>query len=63
MEKILILRVFQICKINNIKIPEEISLLGVENDELICNLSDPPISSIVTDVEKGGYEADTIRAS
>ncbi|HAF61208.1 MAG TPA: transcriptional regulator [Anaerolineaceae bacterium] len=51
------LRISQICKINNIKIPEEISLLGVDNDELICNLSDPPISSIVTDVERGGYEA------
>lgn len=51
------LRMSQICKINNIKIPEEISLLGVDNDELICNLSDPPISSIVTEVEKGGYEA------
>ena len=51
------LRISQICKINNIKIPEEISLLGVDNDELICNLSDPPISSIVTDVDRGGYEA------
>lgn len=51
------LRVSQICKINNIKIPDEIALLGVDNDELICNLSEPPISSIVTDVEKGGYEA------
>ena len=51
------LRVSQYCKINNIRIPEDISLLGVDNDELICNLSDPPISSIVTDVEKGGYEA------
>ena len=50
------LRMSQICRINNIKIPEEISLLGVDNDDLICNLSDPPISSIVTDVEKGGYE-------
>lgn len=51
------LRVSQICTINNIKIPEELSLLGVDNDEMICHLSDPPISSIVTDVEKGGYEA------
>ncbi|ULB35589.1 MULTISPECIES: xylose operon transcription regulator XylR [Proteiniphilum] len=51
------LQVSEICKINNIKIPEDISLLGVDNDELICNLSDPPISSIMTDVEKGGYEA------
>jgi len=50
------LQASKICKINNIIIPEEISLLGVDNDDLICNLSDPPISSIVTDVEKGGYE-------
>lgn len=49
--------VSQICTINNIRIPEDVSLLGVDNDELICHLSDPPISSIVTDVEKGGYEA------
>lgn len=51
------LRISQICKLNNIKIPEDIALLGVDNDELICNLSDPPISSIVTEVFKGGYEA------
>lgn len=51
------LRVSEICKINNIAIPDEIALMGVDNDELICNLSDPTISSIVLDVEKGGYEA------
>jgi len=51
------LQVSEICKINNIKIPGEIALLGVDNDELLCSLSDPPISSIVLEVEKGGYEA------
>jgi LacI family transcriptional regulator len=51
------LQVSEICNINNIKIPEEIALLGVDNDELLCNLSDPPISSLVLEVEKGGYEA------
>lgn len=51
------LQISEICKINNIRIPQDISLLGVDNDDLICNLSDPPISSIVLDVEKGGYEA------
>lgn len=50
------LQVAESCKINDIKIPEDISLLGVDNDELICNLSDPPISSIVLDIENGGYE-------
>ena len=51
------LQVSEICKMNHIKIPQDVSLLGVDNDDLICNLSDPPISSIVLDVEKGGFEA------
>ncbi|MBZ4188619.1 xylose operon transcription regulator XylR [Niabella beijingensis] len=50
------LQVSDICKLNNISIPGDIALLGVDNDDLICNLSDPPLSSIVLDVEKGGYE-------
>ena len=45
----------EICKMENIPIPEDVSLLGVDNDELICNISDPPISSIELEVEKGGY--------
>jgi LacI family transcriptional regulator len=41
----------------NIRIPEEIALLGVDNDEMLCELSDPPISSIGLDTERSGYEA------
>ena len=51
------LQVAEMCKINHIDIPNEISLLGVDNDELICNLSYPSISSIVTDDENIGYVA------
>ncbi len=51
------LQISEICKMNNINIPKDVSLMGVDNDDLICNLSDPPISSIELDVEKGGYEA------
>ncbi|MDL2305490.1 DNA-binding transcriptional regulator [Bacteroides sp. OttesenSCG-928-D19] len=47
----------QVCKQCGIRIPEEISLLGVDNDEAICTLSDPPLSSLNQAVEKGGYEA------
>lgn len=50
-------QISQVCKQCGIKIPEEISLLGVDNDEAICTLSDPPLSSINQAVEKGGYEA------
>lgn len=50
------IQISEVCKMNHILIPQEISLLGVDNDELICNLSEPPISSIVLNIEKGGYE-------
>jgi LacI family transcriptional regulator len=40
-----------------IQIPEEMAILGVDNDEMTCNLSDPPLSSIALNTEKGGYEA------
>lgn len=49
--------VTEACKLMGIKIPEEVAVLGVDNDELICNLSDPPLSSIVLDAETGGYMA------
>lgn len=49
------LQITEMCKVSNINIPDDISLMGVDNDELICNLSHPTISSIITDDEKGGY--------
>lgn len=45
------------CRHSNIKIPEEVSVLGVDNDDLTCNLCDPPLSSIGLGIEQGGYEA------
>lgn len=50
------LQVSEMCKINNIDIPNELVLMGIDNDELICNLSHPSISSIVTNDEQGGYD-------
>lgn len=43
------------CKIAGISIPEDVAILGVDNDDLMCNISDPPISSIELGVESGGY--------
>lgn len=44
------------CKIAGIRIPQDISILGVDDDDLLCSISDPPISSIEMDVENGGYQ-------
>lgn len=43
------------CKIAGIRVPEDISILGVDDDDLLCSISDPTISSIKMDVENGGY--------
>jgi len=45
------------CKIAGLKVPEEVAVIGVDNDELVCELSDPPLSSVALNVERGGYEA------
>ncbi len=50
-------QVTEACKISGIRVPEEVAVLGVDNDELICTLSDPQLSSIELGAEQGGYEA------
>ncbi len=50
------MRIIEICRLFNIDTPSEVAVLGVDNDELMCNMSDPQLSSIVLDVENGGYQ-------
>jgi len=38
-------------------VPDEISVLGVDNDEFLCGLATPPLSSIDINVERIGYQA------
>lgn len=47
----------EVCMILGIRIPYDVAIVGVDNDEILCNMSDPPISSINVDIERGGYEA------
>jgi LacI family transcriptional regulator len=44
------------CHAAGIKIPSEVSILGVDNDELLCNLGSTPLSSIQVNIEEGGYQ-------
>jgi LacI family transcriptional regulator len=48
-------QLIDVCKRLEIKVPEEIAVLGVENDDMICDLCFPPISSMKLDLEAGGY--------
>jgi len=50
------IHIIEAANLGEIKIPEEIALLGVDNDEFVCNLYNPPMSSIDQEPEKVGFE-------
>lgn len=45
------------CKLAKIAVPDEIAILGVDNDELVCDLAYIPLSSIALDTKAAGYRA------
>ncbi len=49
--------VLDVCRELQIAVPEEIAVLGVDNDQLLCELAEPPLSSIVPDTKKTGFDA------
>jgi len=49
--------VLDACRREELAVPEEVAVLGVDNDELLCELCDPPLSSIVLNAQRVGYEA------
>ncbi len=49
--------VIEACKMEGLKVPDEVAVVGVDNDALICDLCSPRLSSVAWTLEKGGYEA------
>ena len=45
------------CKVAEILVPSQVGVIGVDNDELVCGLSDPPLSSLALNFDRAGYEA------
>jgi LacI family transcriptional regulator len=50
-------QVMNACRRCNLTVPEELAVIGVDNDEIFCELSDPPLSSVALDTLRIGYEA------
>jgi LacI family transcriptional regulator len=49
--------VLEACKLAGVNVPEDVAVLGVDNDEVFCELADPPLSSIALNAETAGYRA------
>lgn len=45
------------CRTAAIRVPDDVAVIGVDDDALLCELADPPLSSIAPDTHRTGYIA------
>ena len=50
-------QVLEACRNAGILVPYQVAVLGVDDDELICESASPPMSSILMDTEEAGYRS------
>jgi LacI family transcriptional regulator len=50
-------QVLNACHMADVHVPEEIAVVGVDNEQVLCELCDPPMSSVEPNPERIGYEA------
>jgi LacI family transcriptional regulator len=50
-------QLLDVCRQAGIRVPDELAVIGHHNDELLCELCDPPLSSIIPNARRAGYEA------
>jgi LacI family transcriptional regulator len=51
------LQVLDACRRCSVSVPDEVAVIGVDNDEHLCSLSIPPLTSVDVNAERIGYEA------
>lgn len=54
---VMALRVIDACRSIGEAVPERIAVAGVDNDDALCDVSDPSLSSVAQDAEKIGFTA------
>jgi LacI family transcriptional regulator len=50
-------QVAEACKLAGLAVPEAVGIVGVDNDEVVCGLADPAMSSVAVNFERAGYQA------
>jgi LacI family transcriptional regulator len=51
------LQLLAACRKLAIPVPQSVAVVGVDNDEVFCDLADPPLSSVALATQRIGYEA------
>ena len=50
-------QILDACRMTGLRVPDDVAVVGVDNDPVRCTLSDPPLSSVVPDTHRVGYVA------
>jgi len=50
-------QILQLCRLAKVGVPSDLAVLGCDNDELLCENTTPPLSSVEPDFETCGYRA------
>ncbi len=50
-------QVLDVCRQLGLRVPDEAAVIGQHNDEPLCELCDPPLSSVIPDPRRAGYRA------
>jgi LacI family transcriptional regulator len=50
-------QVLDACRTANLRVPDDVAVIGVDNDPILCELADPPLSSIEPNSHQTGYIA------
>jgi LacI family transcriptional regulator len=50
-------QVLSACHDVGVVVPDEVAVVGVDNDEIICDFANPPLSSVAPDTRRIGYQA------
>jgi LacI family transcriptional regulator len=50
-------QLLDVCRAVGLRVPEEVAVIGQHNDELLCELCEPPLSSVIPNARRVGLEA------
>jgi LacI family transcriptional regulator len=50
-------QIMEACRLAGLAVPDAVGVIGADNDELVCGLADPAMSSVALNFERAGYES------
>ena len=51
------LHVLEACRTIGARVPDDVAVIGVDNDEMMCELTNPPLTSVELGARRMGYQA------